>query len=74
VWGTRRESSFVRDREGSENGRIFHRGLVLGNMAGGCSFPRDFERRVRLFLSGELLLGEYERHIRVGSGNGQLSP
>jgi len=37
-----------------EMGVCFHKGLILGNM-GGCSFPRAFERRVKLLLSGELL-------------------
>ena len=39
-----------------ENGVCFHREPVLGNMGGGHSFPRAFEKRVRFFLSEELLL------------------
>ena len=36
-------------------GVCFHKVPVLGNM-GGRSFPRAFEKRVRFFLSEELLL------------------
>jgi hypothetical protein len=67
-------------KEGSGNGAsfslemgvCFHSGLVLGNM-GGRSFPSAFERMVNFFYQGNFY-EEFERHVREGSGNGQLSP
>jgi hypothetical protein len=41
---------------------------------GGCSLPRDFERRVKLLFIRRIFIEELERHVREESGNGQLSP
>jgi hypothetical protein len=56
-------------------GNCFCRGPVLGNL-GGCSFPRAFERRVKLLFIRkiQILIEEFERHVREDSGNRQLSP
>ena len=55
-----------------EMGVCYHRGLVLGNMEG-RSFPRAFERRVKHLLIRRTFIEEFERHVKEGSGNGQLS-
>jgi len=75
--GRWREGSFTGDpkdmlSKALEMGICFRGGPVLGNM-GGLSFPRDFERRVS-FFSEELFIEEFERHVKEGSGNRQLSP
>jgi hypothetical protein len=49
----------------------FHRGPVLGNIEG-HSFPRAFERRVRFFIRRNFI-EEFERSVKEGSRNGQLS-
>jgi hypothetical protein len=41
---------------------------------GGCSFPRAFEKRVKLLFIRRIFIEEFERHVREDSGNGQLSP
>jgi hypothetical protein len=46
---------------------------ILGSM-GGCSFPRVFERRVRFLFIRRNFIAEFQRHVKEGSGNGQLSP
>jgi len=56
-----------------EMGVLFHRCLVLGNMEG-RSFPRAFERRTKYLFIRRTFTEEFERHIKEGSGNGQLSP
>jgi hypothetical protein len=76
--GTWREGSFNGDHKGYANkslemGVYFHRGPVLGNMAG-CSFTGGFERRAKFLLYQENFYEEFERHAKEGSGNGQLSP
>jgi hypothetical protein len=39
-----------------EMGIFFYRGPILGNMEG-CSFPRDFEKRVRFFFQENFYWG-----------------
>jgi hypothetical protein len=54
-------------------GICFHRGPILGNM-GGRSFPGAFQRGEKfLLLLGEFY-EEFERYVKEGSGNRQLSP
>jgi hypothetical protein len=48
----------------------FHRGHVLRNMVGRL-FLRAFERRKNFFRS---FIEEFERHVKEGSENGQISP
>ena len=56
-----------------EMGVCFHGSPVLGNM-GGRSFPGAFERWEKfIFLLGKFY-EEFERHVKEGSGNRQLSP
>jgi len=54
-----------------EMGVCFHSDSILGNMVG-CSFPRAFERSVSFFIK-RIFIEEFERHVKEGSGNGQLS-
>jgi hypothetical protein len=75
--GTWREGSFTGDpkdmpSKALEVGVCFHRGPVLGNM-GGRSFPGAFERRETFFIR-RTFIEEFERHVKEGCGNGQLSP
>jgi len=51
----------------------FHGGSVLGNM-GGSSFPRAFERRVKISFYQENFYEEHGRQVKEGSGKWQLSP
>ena len=62
----------VMPNEALERGICFHRGPVWGNM-GGRSFPRAFERRVKFLFIRRTFIEEFERHVKEGSGNGQLS-
>ena len=55
-----------------ERGVCFHRVSVLGNM-GGRSFPRAFERRVKFIFIRRIFIEEFDRHVKEGSGYGQLS-
>jgi len=41
---------------------------------GGHSFCRAFERRVRFLFTRRNFIAEFKRHVKDGSGNGQLSP
>jgi hypothetical protein len=56
-----------------EMGICFHRGPILGNI-GGCSFPRAFKRRVKFLFIRRIFIEEFKRHVKEGSGKGQLSP
>jgi hypothetical protein len=55
-----------------EMGVCFHRGPVLGNI-GVRSFPRAFESRVKFLYIRRPFIEEFERRVKEGSGNGQLS-
>jgi len=54
-----------------EMGICIHRDSVLANMEG-SSFPRAFERRVSFFIK-RTFVEKFERHVKEGTGNGQLS-
>jgi hypothetical protein len=41
---------------------------------GGRSFPRTFERSVKFIFIKRTLVEEFERLVKEGTGNGQLSP
>ena len=51
----------------------FHGGPILGNI-GGRPFLRAFKRGVKFLFIGRTFIEELERHVKEGSGNGQLSP
>jgi len=59
-------------RKALEMDVCFHRGPVLGNM-GGRSFPRAFESRVKFLYIRRPFIEEFDRHVKEGPGNGQLS-
>jgi hypothetical protein len=40
---------------------------------GGRSFPRAFKIRVKYIFIRRTFIEEFERHVKEGSGNGQLS-
>jgi hypothetical protein len=40
----------------------------------GSSFPRAFERGIKISFYQENFYEELERHVKEGSGNRQLSP
>jgi hypothetical protein len=76
--GTWWEGSFTGDPEGyakygSGNGCLFP--LVSRSVEhGGRSFSRTFERRVKFLFYQQKFYEEFERHVKEGSGNRQLSP
>jgi len=56
-----------------EMGVFFHRGSVLGNMEG-MLLSQELQVEGEIFLSGEVVLGNLERHVKEGSGNRQFFP
>ena len=47
-----------------EKGVCFHRGHILGNMGGGRSFPKAFDRREKFLFLGEFY-EEFERDVNA---------
>ena len=56
-----------------EKGVCFHCGPFSGNVEG-RSFPRAFEREIKISFYQENFYKELERHLKERSGNRQFSP